>query len=39
LTARSEKSYSVVTLMAKLVEDNLIQINDFKNEQGYWGKG
>ncbi len=25
--------------MAKLVEDNLIQINDFKNERGYWGKG
>ena len=28
-----------MTLMATQVEDNLIQINDFVNEQGYRGSG
>jgi len=39
MKARSEKSYPVVTLMATHGSDDLIQINDFVNEQGYWGRG
>jgi len=32
IDSKIKKSYSVVTLVAKHVADNLIQINDFVNE-------
>ena len=39
IDSKIKKSYSVVTLMATHVADNLIQINDFLNEQRYSGRG
>ena len=39
IDSKIKRSYPVVTLKATHVASNLIQINDFVNEQGYFGRG
>ena len=38
IDSKIKRSYPVVTLKATHVASNLIQINDFVNEQGYFGR-